>query len=209
MKGKYKALLGIILVLIAVVIVFLVLSQVNGNKKTGTTDVEIKVLDNIEKYGYSLDERDSKVMKSTYEDLKNILNEEKIDYESYAKTIAKLFVIDLFTMNNKTNKYDVGSVEYVYPDNKDNFKLNVQNTIYKQIENNVDGSRKQALPAVKSIIEEDLTKGKYKIGDKEQDSFVVSLKWNYDEDLGYDTEATITLVEKDSKVYVVSYVTGE
>ena len=209
MKGKYKVFLSIIVILIIVVVVFLVLSQFDIKKKTDDLEIQIKVLDNIDKYGYSLDERDSKLMKSTYNELKDILSKDEIDYDEYAKTIAKLFVIDLFTMNNKTNKYDVGSVEYVYPDNVVNYKLNVENTIYKLIENNVDGKRKQALPVVKSIIEADLSKDKFKIGDKEHDCFVVSLKWNYEEDLGYDTEAKITLIEKDSKVYVVEYVAGE
>ena len=210
MKGKYKVLLIIIIVLIIVVIFFLGVKNFAKKDDNKVPEIiNIPVLESIEKYGYSLHERDSKVMKDTYEELKTVLNSDNIDYEEYAKCLAKLFVIDLWTMNNKTNRYDVGGIEYVYPDNVNNYKLNVENTIYKGIENNVDGKRKQELPAVKSIISIDLQTGTYKIKDKDEDSYIVSLEWDYDKDLGYESKAIITIVKKDNKLYVAQYVPGE
>lgn len=211
MNWKYKILLSIIVILIIIVIGFLCISHISkrNSKESTDKDVEVKVLESIEKYGYSLHERDSKIMKETYEELKDILNEEDINYDEYAKNVAKLFSIDLWTMNNKTNKYDVGGVEYIYPDNVNNFKLNVENTIYKMIENNINGTRKQDLPAVNSIINCDLENGEYTIGDNKMNSFIVSLEWDYDIELGYETKATITMVKKDNKLYIVEYVPGE
>ena len=206
MKKKYKVILSVIVIFILLIIAFFTIKLL-FSKKNNTAN--IKVLDSIPNYNYTLDERDSKLMKDTYQELKGILKEKEINYEDYAKAIAKLFVIDLFTMNNKINKYDIGSIEYVYPDSVSNFKINVGDTLYKTLENNADGKRNQKLPAVKSILSSDITKGKYKLNDKEHDAYNVSLLWNYDEDLGYDDSAIITLIKENKQLYIVQYKKGE
>lgn len=205
MKKKYKLMIAIIVVIFIVIAAILLFSFVNNKDEKET----VKVVDNISNFGYTLDDRDTDFMKNTYNELKEILLKDEIDYESYAQTLAKLFVIDLFTMNNKINRYDVGSTEYVYPKSLDNFKTNVEDTIYKTIENNSDGKRKQDLPEVSSIELVSSDTNEYVIGEEAYDSFVISLNWNYEYDLGYDKQATITLIQLEKKLYVVEYVTGE
>ena len=205
MRKKKKILIAIIVVIIILITAILLFSLFNNKKGTEV----VNVVDNISEYGYTLDDRDTDFMKNTYNELKEILLEDEINYENYAKTLAKLFVIDLFTMNNKINRYDVGSTEYVYNESIDNFKTNVEDTIYKTIENNSDGKRKQELPEVVSVDVTAITTDEYSIGEDTYESFVVDLNWNYKKNLGYDEKATITLVKKDTKLYVVEYVTGE
>lgn len=194
-----------IVIAILLIISFLVYKLLKNNN----TNDNIKVVDSIEKYGYNLDDRDSALMKSKYEELKKVLNSDKIDYEEYAKILAELFIIDLFTLNNKINKYDVGSAEYVYPDSIENFKLNVEDTIYKHMENNSDGKRKQDLPEVSGSNITAINTGEFLIDDENYDSFIVELNWDYVKDLGYDDNATITLINLDNKLYVVEYEVGE
>lgn len=205
MRKKKKILIAIIVVIIILITAILLFSLFNNKKGTEV----VNVVDNISEYGYTLDDRDTDFMKNTYNELKEILLEDEINYENYAKTLAKLFVIDLFTMNNKINRYDVGSTEYVYNESIDNFKTNVEDTIYKTIENNSDGKRKQELPEVVSVDVTAITTDEYSIREDTYESFVVDLNWNYKKNLGYDEKATITLVKKDTKLYVVEYVTGE
>lgn len=194
-----------IVIAILLIISFLVYKLLKNNN----TNDNIKVVDSIEKYGYNLDDRDSALMKSKYEELKKVLNSDEIDYEEYAKILAELFIIDLFTLNNKINKYDVGSAEYVYPDSIENFKLNVEDTIYKHMENNSDGKRKQDLPEVSGSNITAINTGEFLIDDENYDSFIVELNWDYVKDLGYDDNATITLINLDNKLYVVEYEVGE
>jgi hypothetical protein len=201
MRKRFKLPLLLIILLIVLIIGVLVFKLIN--KSSNNNNSEVKVLDSIN--DYTLDERDSKLMKETYQELKEILNAKEINYEDYAITLAKLFVIDLFTMNNKINKYDVGSTEYVYPDALSNFKLNVEDTLYKKIENNTDGKRNQELPVVKKITSSEIKECNYTINDVTYDAFTVSLTWDYDVDLDYDNAATITLIQKNDKVYVVEY----
>ena len=205
MKKKYKYPL-LLLILVIIVIVGLILFKLFFAKDEVKNNV--KVIDSIVDFSYTLDERDTKLMKDTYEELKNILKEREIDYDEYAKVLAKLFVIDLFTMDNKINKYDVACLEYVYPDNLENFKTNVEDTIYKLMEDNTYGKRTEKLSIVNSVEITNEEESTFKINEEEVPSYVVTLNWTYDKDLGYDKNATITMIRKDKKLYVVEYKAG-
>lgn len=205
MKKKYKYPL-LLLILVIIVIVGLILFKLFFAKDEVKNNV--KVIDSIVDFSYTLDERDTKLMKDTYEELKNILKEKEINYNEYSKVLAKLFVIDLFTMDNKINKYDVACLEYVYPDNLENFKTNVEDTIYKLMEDNTYGKRTEKLSIVNSVEVTNEEESTFKINEEEIPSYVVTLNWTYDKDLGYDKNATITMIRKDKKLYVVEYKAG-
>lgn len=205
MKKKYKYPL-LLLILVIIIIVGLILFKLFFAKDEVKNNV--KVIDSIVDFSYTLDERDTKLMKDTYEELKNILKEREIDYDEYAKVLAKLFVIDLFTMDNKINKYDVACLEYVYPDNLENFKTNVEDTIYKLMEDNTYGKRTEKLSTVNNVEITNEEESTFKINEEEVPSYVVTLNWTYDKDLGYDKNATITMIKKDKKLYVVEYKAG-
>lgn len=204
MKKKYKLLLCILVICIIIIIGLLVVKNIGKETPKNT----VKVIDSIVDFSYTLDERDSSLMKDTYKNLKKVLSSRDIDYEEYSKLIAELFIIDLFTLDNKINKYDVASLEYVYPDNLDNFKLNVQDTLYKNIDDNTYGKRVEKLPIVSSIEVLDVKQSTFKLKDEDVNSYVVSLKWSYEQDLGYDKEGIVTLVKNDKNVYVVEYKAG-
>ena len=206
MKKKYKILLIVIIILIIVIIAAIIAFKFLKGSEPAEP---VKVVDSIDNFDYTLDDRDTELMKNTYNELKTVLSSDEIDYEKYAEILSKLFVIDLFTMDNKVNRYDVGSTEYVYPDSVDNFKTNVEDTIYKSMENNSDGKRRQDLPEVSCIDNTSVETSTFTIGEEEHESFVVNINWSYVSDLGYDDNATITLIELNEKLYVVEYVTGE
>ena len=206
MKKKYKMLLTILIILIIIIVAAIIVFKVFQGSSAAEP---VKVVDSIDNFDYTLDDRDTELMKKTYNELKDILTASDIDYEKYAQALAKLFVIDLFTMDNKVNRYDVGSTEYVYPDSVENFKTNVEDTIYKTMENNSNGKRKQKLPEVSAIDESNVETSTFTIGEDEYESYIVKLSWSYEKDLGYDKNATITLIPLNEKLYVVEYVTGE
>lgn len=114
-----------------------------------------------------------------------------------------MFVTDLYTLSNKVNKYDVGGTEYVLESGRDNFKVNVQDTLYKYLEDNSDGKRSQILPLVVSVSADEISDTKYKISDNESDAKKVGLTLSYNEDLGYDTKVTLILIKSEGKYYVV------
>ncbi len=205
MKRKYRKILaGLILVTIILVAATLVIRIFFS----GSKDTKVKVLDAVKNYDYVLEERDTALFKETYNHLKANLKSKDIDYTAYAADLAQLFIIDLFTIDNKLSKYDIGGLDYVYPDSQDNYKLNVENTLYKNVEVK-DNKRNQDLPAVTSITIDNTEEMEYTIGEKTYPAYKETISWEYKEDFGYDNKAAVTLIKDQNKVYVVEYQTIE
>lgn len=166
---------------------------------------EVKVTNNIEKYGYTLEDRDTELFKEKFEELKELVKEE-YDQEEYLKLISQLFIIDLYTINNKISRYDIGGLEYVYNEALPSFKSVVESSIYKTVENNIDGKRTQNLPEVTSIEVSETSSMMYTMPDEtEVSGYRVELTWTYKEDLGYDTKGVLILIPDDNKLAVVFY----
>lgn len=203
MKKRYKAGLIIIFLLLIVISVIATLS-IFKNKEPKAKNVT-NVISNINKFNYSLDDRDTKYMQEEFQNLRNILNKTEIDYTEYAKSLAKLFVIDFYTLNNKTNKYDVGGLEYILSDKINSFKLEAMDTIYNDIIDNTYKDRIQELPEIKEVEVIDVTETKIKLAEEEVNAYKVTMEYSYQKDLGYDKEGTVYLVLNDNKLEIVLY----
>ena len=157
----------------------------------------------IKGFDYILYEDDIDIYKDEFKKLKKNLESSNINYTEYAESISKMFVMDLYSLEAKKNMYDVGGVQFVYPDIRDNYKLNVSNTLYKYMKDNSDGKREQDLPMVKSVSIKNEDETKYKIGEEEFDGYKINLDIEYVKDLEYDKSAEIILVKKDKYLYIV------
>lgn len=173
------------------------ISKRHKNKKEIVSGIQIK------DFEYLCRDEQTNLFKDEFKILKNNLESGNIDYNDYAKSISKLFVIDLYTLNNKKNMYDVGGVQFVYPDTRDNYKLNVENTLYKYMEDINDGKRKQELPEVSSVIIKDIIETEYNIGEVSFDGYKINIDITYVKDLEYDKTAEIILVKSDKYLYIV------
>ncbi len=176
------------------------------NKKPKEEETVVKKNESeIEGYGITLDDFDTDLYRNEYKLLKENLESGNIDFNAYAESVAKLFIIDLYTIKNKTNKYDIGGDEFVYPETVDNYKLNVEDTLYKYVEDNTKNTRTQNLPVVDSIKVEKKSEEKFKMEkeEKEYPAYKINLTWTYATDLGYDTKGEVIIVNKENKLYVV------
>ena len=116
----------------------------------------------IQGYDYQLEDRDTKLYQDKFLELKQILEQEQIDKQEYAKLVSELYLIDLYTIDNKTSKYDVGSLEFICQEDQEEFKNKVMDTIYKLVEDNSTNTRKQNLPIVKNTEVVDIKEIEYK-----------------------------------------------
>ena len=199
MRNRFKIILSLIFIIILVLLILLLSLSFKSEDNTP----EYKTLDKINSYGYTLQDRDTKLMKEVFDKLKNTLNEDEVNYSLYAEYLSELFIIDLFTLNNKDNKYDVGSLEYVYEENLENYKLNVEDTLYKYIVD-INSEDRGELPIVSNIEKVSLEEIDYTYNDV-YDAYKVKLSWDYEKDLGYPILGEVTLIKKDNKLYVVSF----
>ncbi len=214
-KNKKKNdLLGYFIFMFIMIVVFagimaaVVLLLGDNKKEQGsgpkvTTENVHKNVNTIDEYNINCDDNDTELYHKEYEALKKNLTSDTINEEEYAKSIAKLFVIDLYTIKNKSNKYDVGGTDFVLPERLSNYRLNVEDTIYKYVEDNSTGKRVQNLPVVASVNITKTTKGKYKYNNKDYESYTMNMTWTYVNDYGYDKSGTIVVIKTDKKMYVV------
>lgn len=164
---------------------------------------ERKKLDSIELYGYTLSKNDTEIYKTYFKELSKVLNEKTIDYTEYAKLISKLFVIDLYTLDNKLASTDIGGLEFLHKDLKDNFKENMGSTLYNFVESNIDGKRTQELPIVKDVNVSDVFETKYTYNKTEYDAYIVSTDTTYEKDLGYPKSMKLTIIKDNNILYIV------
>ena len=92
-----------------------------------------KKLLSLDLYGYTLSKSDTELYKDNFKVLEGILNENPINYTDYAKSISKLFIIDVFTLTNKVSSTDIGGLEFLHKKLKENFKENMGATLYKNV----------------------------------------------------------------------------
>ena len=192
------------------------------DKKLHPPAVEKKEIDKVEtkdfNYDYVLSDLDSKYYQAEFKKLKDILMADEVDIKAYAEQEARLFVIDLYTMSTKINKYDVGGNEFFHADRREMFDKKVMDTLYSIMLDNTYGDRKQELPEVKNVTTVSVSEIDYTLDTNEKDEnnkgkindvpgYLVKLKIEYVKNLGYDTEAAVIIIQENGgrKWSIVDY----
>ena len=202
MKKRVKKILIAILLITVVVLGYLSYKQFFGEKEVK----EVKVVNEIKKYGYKLKDNKPAAYKKMFGELKEILEADKVDEEAYAKKISEMFVYDFYSLKDKVSKTDLGGVDFVHPDALANFLTNAQDTYYKYVENNIYGNRKQSLPVVTNISIDNVKQEAFEYGDKSDDkAYFVDVSWSYSDSQFSDNQskATLIFVHDDIKLYLV------
>ena len=202
-----------------IIIVILAILGVGGyfaydhffNKKP----VEVKVVGNIDKYGYTLKDSHPAAYKKMFDELKEILLADTIDEEKYAKQISRMFIYDFYSLDYKKAKTDVGGVEFVHPAILDNFLFNAEDTYYKYVESDIYNNRNQQLPRVDEVEVKEIEKVAFdytttnEAGEKQElsdpEAYKVKVEWTYTTAAydKYQSSATLTIVHIDNKLYIV------
>ena len=192
--------------IILFVLVGLVIFGIVGYKAYNdffNSDSPSKKLVSLDLYGYTLSKNDTDLYKDNFKALEKTLSETPINYDDYAKLLSKLFIIDVFNLNNKISSTDIGGIEFLYKPLKENFKENMGNTLYKHVQVNLDGKRTQNLPEVTSVEVTDLFPTKYTYNKKEYEAYIATVKWEYKQDLGYEKNMKLTLIKDNNIIYIV------
>ena len=203
LKKKAKTTLIAIIVILVVAVVGIFTYKTFFSKPVIK---EAKVLKEIKNYGYVLKDNKSKKYQALFKDLAKILESDEVDYKAYASKLAEMFVVDFYSLSDKTAKTDVGGVDIVLPDILNNFLENAENTSYKYVESNIYNNRNQKLPEVNTVEVESVEKTTFTYNDTiDENAYQVKVKWDYtDSDFAnYQKEATLIFVNKDKKLYLV------
>lgn len=199
-KNKFVLLILFTLVILIIIVIILSLTTKKDNKEQDVK--EVKKVDVIDKYGYYLEEDVTEYYKILYKELKDITSKDEVDYEQYAKIVAKLFVTDVFTLDNKVTSSDVGGLQFIYPDFREDFiKIN-QSGLYSNILSNIYNDRIQELPIVKEVNINSIKETIFNYNNKEYKGYSVELSISYEKDLSYPTTYKLTIIKEEKYLYV-------
>lgn len=201
-KEKKKKKTGKIIFIILLVIALCVGGYFVYEKYYKKDEPTVKIIKKITKYNYKLGDNKSKLYKKYFDELEDVLENEDVDYDEYAKVVSKLFITDFYTLNNKKSKNDIGGLDFIKDDMKDNFIDQARSTFYRYIK--LD-SNEDDLPEVSEVISVDVEKTTftYSDGSTDENAYKVNITWEYNEDLGYEKEANMILVKDDIKLYII------
>lgn len=201
-RRKLKKKVIVIIIIIAIIILSLSGYFIYKNLNKNTTNTQ-KVVEQIPEYGYYLEEDQPKIYKDLFKQLVEVLKQDKVDEEKYAKLISQMAAIDFYNLENKTSKNDVGAVQFIREKNKDNFVLESSETVYKYIEQNLTENRNQELPEVTKSEIKSLKQEPYKYKQiSDPKAFAVEVNLEYKKDLGYPKQVTIKLLHTDKKLEI-------
>lgn len=204
-KPTTKILLGLIIIAILIGGFFV------WNNFIKPRSAKSKVVDSIknEDVDYVVSDSDTKLFKDNFNELKKVLNAKEVDKKKYAETIAKLFVIDFFTLSNKTSKNDVGGVQFVYGGYQTDFVEGARNTLYKQVGSTASDEKINAnLPTVTKVQIDDIDEispynmfeGNYFTED--QVGYMINISWEYKNKDDFQKNATIIVVPDANKLSI-------
>ena len=204
-QSKKKNKIIIILVIIGLAFLGFGAYKVLHKEKKTVVD-EVKKEDEIEtkEFSYVLYDNKSDLYKEYFANLKEELTKDEINEENYAKIMSQLFAVDFYSLKDKKTSTDIGGLDFIYPKMKDNFVLKASDTLYKYVESDVYGDRKQALPKVTEVTVKSATKKKIKIEDvKDNNGYEVVVNIKYDKDLKLPKTVTLSIVHDETKLYIL------
>ena len=203
MKDKKRLIILIVVIVITLIICGIIIHSYLKEDNSSPAVPEVVVTNNIDKYGYVLTDKDTDYYKELFGKLKNALNAEKMDEELYASLVGQLFVSDFYTLDNKLSSSDVGGLQFILSDYKDNFALKAKDTMYKTVKSNLYNDRKQDLPIVSKASVDSVTKTTYKYGDvTDSNAYSVSVTVTYETDMGYPKSVKVILVHNNDKLEI-------
>ena len=200
LKKKVKVILILAIILIVTGVGFLAYESIKPkNVKTATVENEIP------EYGYTLKSTRNDRYKKMFQELKDILSEDKVDEKAYLEQISKMFIMDFYTLNDKLANTDVGGIDFIHTNAKTNFLEKSEDTVYKYVENDIYGNRDQELPEVTEVTVENIESIEYTIGTDftDDNAYKIEVSIKYKEDMDYPTKATLIFVHEDNKLSLV------
>lgn len=201
-KRKIRNFILFLVLILLVVCVIFGLKSSFSNKKKAQADVKVEY--KLDDYGYELMENESKYYKDLFNELKGVLSESDVDEEEYASLVSQLFLSDFFHLKNKITRNDIGGTQFVYESYRSDFEKKAKDGVYRYVESNIYGDRKQDLPEVSSVSIDNIEQIEYEyLNEIDEEAYSIDATISYVSDMGYQEQATLILVHTNNKLEIV------
>lgn len=200
---KIKNIIRIILISLIIILSLSLGIYVKNTFKKENKKTDMSVIEKtIPEYNYNLRSNTNDLYKDKFIQLEKLL-ETDFNNEEYIKLISELFIIDFYSLEYKVTNTDIGGLDFIHTDIKDNFIAKATNTIYKYVESNIYNNRKQELPEVVKTKVESIDKIEYTYDKKSVAAYEVKVDITYEKDLGYEASKTLVFIKENNKYSIV------
>lgn len=191
-------------VFILIVVLAIIIATIVFLTKDKVEIVEVKPSDNFSTYNYIEENDKTEYYNELFEMLKIELNNTEVNNNLYVSIVSQLFLTDFFSLDDKTSKNDIGGTQFVYAEFQTDFEYYAKESIYKNLENIIFNERTQDLPVVNNVEVVSIQTSSYTFNEIEySNSYSVDLKISYEEDLDYQTLASLVLINNNGKYEIV------
>lgn len=180
-EKRYKRLLLFIIPLCVLLIVFGVLTYFSiSSIGKGTTSPKSSY--DIKEYDYHLRSNATDLQKELFKELETLIKDGTDDL-SIAESIAKNYVADTYTWDNKKGQWDIGGMHYIYSPLKQSFYYRIKDKFYGFLNKYIDEYGNAGLLEVTNVEIETSEKINelYAVDGKQYECFYVCCKWDYSE----------------------------
>ena len=73
------------------------------------------------------------------------------DKTAIAEDVVKCFVSEYYTWTNKDGNYDVGGMQYIYPDRQSDFAAYTRDNFYSSMDNYLHGNKRSSLIEIQDV----------------------------------------------------------
>lgn len=203
LNSKVRVLIILFSILLVCFAALIVYKKFFKGKNQEPVVPQIEVVDSIENFDYELNDNETEYYNKLFNELKDLLSTEDYDMFDYAVLVGKLFLADFYDLDSKVMKSDVGGIQFVYSDFRSDFISGAMDTVYRNVDSNVYGDRKQSLPVVDNVEKTSIERKLFEYnGDIDYDAYHVNLKISYKEDLGYPTDVLLVLIHNNDKLEI-------
>ena len=201
-KRKIKIKKILLLIIILALLIYIGIYVVKKKNKPQPTK-EVEVIDTIDDFGYQLNDNETKYYNELFNKLKDILKEEDYDEKEYATVIATLFLVDFYDLDNKVMKSDIGGTQFVYENYREDFEKGAKAGLYKYVESNVYGDRKQQLPIVKEVTPENIENKSFQYENTtDNNAYYLTMNITYEKSLGDPTKVEMVFIYNNDRLEV-------
>lgn len=182
-RKRYKILLIIILPLIVLLATFSFLTFSSVSSLLGKNQAIKKDSFDIDEYDYHLRSNATDYQKELFKELKELIDNDADDL-AIAECVAKNYVADTYTWDNKYGQWDVGGMYYVYSPHKNTIYTKIKDKFYGLLDKYQAEYGNTGLLEVTNIeiTESHVGDELFEVDGNSYKRFTVNCEWDYSED---------------------------
>lgn len=217
-EKKKKPVTVLLMIILILMLCVMTLSVVNIYKlrMSGASNadmVESTTVENEYKNSlYKIGNNATDVNKKYFKELNTAVKSD--DRQSMAEAVVKCFVSEYYTWTNKDGNYDIGGMQYIYPDRQNDFATYSRDNFYSSMDNYLHSNERFSLIEVDQVSINSCESSSINVMNANNEtitypSYVINASWTYVSGSVMNTtniqsSASFTMIDHDGRIEIAS-----